>query len=491
MERNILFKAILVSFVAASIAESEPLERIQPAEPVYLDQVEFQEAQVEIDALSDPDAVNPNVDNFYLNPYAKRNLSEMTLHEFRSKKEQMQNEFNQYMLDQISFNNNMDYHSFIYRTVRMITDGSYIRSLVKDADKQVPTPTHHRVVQYNSDVHDFIDLGPDFSVGESSFTVTAAIRLRGDGNLQRGSRVLSMRDSSNDGWEFVVPSYYGNQISFFASDQPGHLDYGQAYVSGEEWTVVGIVVDRDTYPGNIVKVTTYINGVRDGDPTLINFKGARLEGVANLTVGFGRDENGDPMTFRKDYNVPKPEWKRYSHQFFGDIHQFSIWHQSLAMRQMRIHANRVLKKLNKDANKQDKGCRKGFKSQGCTCYKVVNHLASFEDAMATCQSLGGTLAMPKDDKTQTFLEVMMQKYRSKTFWIGLTDQHTENEYQWSDGTDFMWRTDYHRFVIGKPDKQYKTEDCFEEGKTRDEFIWNDEHCNKLNPFICEAKNNRC
>jgi len=89
------------------------------------------------------------------------------------------------------------------------------------------------------------------------------------------------------------------------------------------------------------------------------------------------------------------------------------------------------------------------------------------------------------------LEVMMQKYRSKTFWIGLTDQHAENEYQWSDGTKFMWRTDYHRFVIGKPDKQYKTEDCFEEGKTRDEFIWNDEHCNKLNPFICEAKNNRC
>merc|ERR1712096_525343 len=73
----------------------------------------------------------------------------------------------------------------------------------------------------------------------------------------------------------------------------------------------GIVVDRDTYPGNIVKVTTYINGVKDGDPTLINFKGARLQGVANLTIGFGRDENGDPMTFRKDYNVPKPEWKRY------------------------------------------------------------------------------------------------------------------------------------------------------------------------------------
>ena len=47
------------------------------------------------------------MDNFYLNPYAKRNLSEMTLHEFRSKKEQMQNEFNQYMVDQINFNDNM------------------------------------------------------------------------------------------------------------------------------------------------------------------------------------------------------------------------------------------------------------------------------------------------------------------------------------------------------------------------------------------------
>jgi len=517
MVKSSLFKAILFLLVASSFASSDE-DHSQEDNHAQVESGSggISEAEVEIEAMSDPDAVNPNVDNFYLNPYAKRNLSEMTLNEFRSKKEQMQNEFNQYMLDQINFNDNMeplpgqrvclplilkskhnrvpvnmDYHSFIYRTVRMISDGTYIRSLVKDADKQVPDPVHHKVVGYNSDIHDFIDLGPDFSVGRNSFTVTAAIRLRGDGNLQRGSRVLSMRDSNNDGWEFVVPSYYGKQISFFASDQPGHLDYGQAYVSGEEWTVVGIVVDRDTYPGNIVKVTTYINGVRDGDPTLINFKGARLEGVANLTVGFGRDENGDPMTFRKDYNVPKPEWKRYSHQFFGDINQFSIWHQTLTMRQMRIHAKNVLKKLNKDATKQDKGCRRGFKSLGCTCYKVVNHLASFEDAMETCQSLGGTLAMPKDDKTQTFLEVMMQKYRSKTFWIGLTDQHEENKYKWSDGTDFMWRTDYHRFVIGKPDKQYKTEDCFEEGKTRDEFIWNDEHCNKLNPFICQAANTRC
>merc|ERR1719466_620103 len=263
MDRNILFKAILVSLVASSLAESEPdlgHHRFEAIHHRIHHQMKIQEAQVEIEALSDPDAVNPNVDNFYLNPYAKRNLSEMTLHEFRSKKEQMQNEFNQYMVDQINFNDNMeplagqrvclplilkskhnkvpvnmDYHSFIYRTVRMITDGTYIRSLVKDADKQVPDPVHHEVPLYNSDIHDFIDLGPNFSAGESSFTVTAAIRLRGDGNLQRGSRVLSMRDSSNDGWEFVVPSYYGKQISFFASDQPGHLDYGQAYVSGEEW----------------------------------------------------------------------------------------------------------------------------------------------------------------------------------------------------------------------------------------------------------------
>merc|ERR1719427_1477566 len=107
MDRNILFKAILISLVASSLAESEPdlgHHRFEPIhhqidtqidiqeallEPIH-HQINTQEAQVEIEALSDPDAVNPNVDNFYLNPYAKRNLSEMTLHEFRSKKEQIQ-----------------------------------------------------------------------------------------------------------------------------------------------------------------------------------------------------------------------------------------------------------------------------------------------------------------------------------------------------------------------------------------------------------------
>merc|ERR1719427_1580458 len=106
MDRNILFKAILVSLVASSLAESEPDLGHHRFEPIH-HQINIQEVQVEIEALSDPDAVNPNVDNFYLNPYVKRNLSEMTLHEFRSKKEQMQSEFNQYMLDQINFNDNM------------------------------------------------------------------------------------------------------------------------------------------------------------------------------------------------------------------------------------------------------------------------------------------------------------------------------------------------------------------------------------------------
>lgn len=58
---------------------------------------------------------------------------------------------------------------------------------------------------------DYIDLGPDFHISNKSFTMTAVVRLKGNSsNPNRGGRILSMRDSSNDGWEFVAPSYYGS-----------------------------------------------------------------------------------------------------------------------------------------------------------------------------------------------------------------------------------------------------------------------------------------
>lgn len=476
-------------------------------------EIDKTEAEVEMWASSDPNMANPSVENFYLNPYALKNLSSMDLHEFAGKKDKMQEEFIQYLVEQITLTEeneaipgqrvclplilrdkndlihpSFNYHNFIFNTVRQITAGTFVQNLFKEDETVVPIPKYHRVVNYNSDKDYFIDMGPDFTLGDSSFTIAATIRFRG--NTSRGARVLSKRDRNHDGWEVVVPSYYGKQVSFYASAVPGHLDYGQTFIPEDEWTVIGLVFDRETYPGDIVKVTSYVDGVKDGPSTVLNFKGAKLKSVANLTVGLGRREDGRVAAARIDYHEPPDQWKRYSHQFFGDIKEFSIWHKALKRQHMRKHAFPQLRKLR--PKKPKSTCRKGWKALDCVCYKVFNQIASFDDAREVCQTFdGGILALPKTDRIQVFLEVMMQEYRASAFWIGLNDQKVENEYSWSDGTVFNWRKDYHRFVKGKPDKTYKTEDCFEEKKAANEFIWNDHHCQKLNAFICQIPDTKC
>lgn len=93
--------------------------------------------------------------------------------------------------------------------------------------------------------------------------------------------------------------------------------------------------------------------------------------------------------------------------------------------------------------------------------------------------------MPKTDRIQSFLEFQMQRYKTKEFWFGMSDIKIENTYVWADGSIFNFRKHYHKFIKGKPDKDYKTEDCFEQLKTKNRVIWNDDHCLKLNAFICE------
>ena len=52
------------------------------------------------------------------------------------------------------------------------------------------------------------------------------------------------------------------------------------------------------------------------------------------------------------------------------------------------------------------------------CYRVYDEPRSFNGAIDKCQEQGGTLAMPKTEKIQDFLELLMQQSREYSFWIG-------------------------------------------------------------------------
>ena len=89
-------------------------------------------------------------------------------------------------------------------------------------------------------------------------------------------------------------------------------------------------------------------------------------------------------------------------------------------------------------------------------------MKTFKEAQTYCASEGGTLAMPKTDQQQDFIEILMQQSHSETFWIGLDDLEEEKVHRWADGKLLDYKNgDYNRYLKGHPDKMYQTEDCVE------------------------------
>nr|CAB3262845.1 uncharacterized protein LOC100184082 [Phallusia mammillata] len=382
-----------------------------------------------------------------------------------------------------------DPNILVVRAMRQIIHGEFESRMGRSAvDRGIPTPKKRWRVNYRHENHTYIDLGKDFDMDDKSFTITALIRLRpssGDKKSNRGARILSKRDSNNFGWEFVVPSYYTQTVSFYANQHPGHIDYGRSSIPGNQWTTVSIVVDRHTYENDVAVITPYIDGLPDGRGTFMQIIG-NISSDALLTVGHARDENGHLSEGRRDFRLPGSP--KYNPHFHGDIRDIFVWHTSLHKQQMRKHAAQILREIGRKPNP----CPLGYEQLDCRCYQVFDDLRTYELAESACRQEGGMLAMPKTERIQDFLEILMQQSNMWSFWIGLDDRVQERRKVWADKSELHYRniSQFTKFPRGIPDKQYHTEDCVEELKTRPEFVWNDENCIKLNAYICEVKNTR-
>lgn len=64
-------------------------------------------------------------------------------------------------------------------------------------------------------------------------------------------------------------------------------------------------------------------------------------------------------------------------------------------------------------------CPWGYMELDCRCYQVFNKLKTFSMSEQFCQEQGGTLAMPRTERIQDFLEVLMQQSDKLSFWIGI------------------------------------------------------------------------
>ncbi|XP_078581891.1 perlucin-like protein [Branchiostoma floridae x Branchiostoma japonicum] len=84
----------------------------------------------------------------------------------------------------------------------------------------------------------------------------------------------------------------------------------------------------------------------------------------------------------------------------------------------------------------EKGCPNGYEyyQPSQFCYKAFNQPGTYDDAVATCSSEGGTLAMPRDAGINAFLiDLKNAVDDTADFWFGLTDRDQEGRFVWSNG----------------------------------------------------------
>ena len=122
-----------------------------------------------------------------------------------------------------------------------------------------------------------------------------------------------------------------------------------------------------------------------------------------------------------------------------------------------------------------------YRSENGNCYRLIDEAVKWEAARSRCRDLGASLAMPKTASETAFVVSLNPRY-SIWQWIDLSDQITENEFVWGDGTPLGvsgWT-----FWYGNQPNNAGNEDCV---FIREEGEWMDGKCTKASRrFTCQA-----
>ncbi|PKK18320.1 hepatic lectin, transcript variant X1 [Columba livia] len=111
------------------------------------------------------------------------------------------------------------------------------------------------------------------------------------------------------------------------------------------------------------------------------------------------------------------------------------------------------------------------------CYYFSLARTSWHKAKAHCEEMHSQLAVINSYAKQNFV---MFRTRNERFWIGLTDENSEGEWEWIDGTDY--KTTFTFWKEGEPNNSGNNEDCahvWVSGK------WNDVYCTYECYYVCE------
>ncbi|XP_053322962.1 collectin-10 [Spea bombifrons] len=112
-------------------------------------------------------------------------------------------------------------------------------------------------------------------------------------------------------------------------------------------------------------------------------------------------------------------------------------------------------------------------------YYIVKEERSYRDALTQCRIRGGTLAMPKDQATNSLIADYISKMGLLRVYIGINDIEKEKHYVYTDNTPVQ---NFSNWKEGEPNDGSGYEDCVEMHGTG---VWNDVECHLTIYFVCE------
>uniref|UniRef100_A0A668AGS9 C-type lectin domain-containing protein n=1 Tax=Myripristis murdjan TaxID=586833 RepID=A0A668AGS9_9TELE len=121
-------------------------------------------------------------------------------------------------------------------------------------------------------------------------------------------------------------------------------------------------------------------------------------------------------------------------------------------------------------------CPEGWSQFSSSCYFISSESKSWDESRQDCLRRGADLVIINSREENSFLK----NFRVQV-WIGLSDQETEGEWKWVDGSSLSYKS----WAEGQPDDRGGREDC---GEVRPAYDgWNDAPCSDGQPWICEKK----
>lgn len=112
-------------------------------------------------------------------------------------------------------------------------------------------------------------------------------------------------------------------------------------------------------------------------------------------------------------------------------------------------------------------------------YYIVKEESSYRDALTQCRIRGGTLAMPKDQSTNSLIADYISSLGLLRVFIGINDIDREKQFMYVDNTPVQ---NYSSWKAGGPSDNSENEDCVE---MLSSGTWNDVDCHLTIYFVCE------